>query len=336
LSESGEPEYLEMLKDEKSVENITITKPGTGAWVYMVPPVEGKLKRSERNTANVTLRYSSLTPLGDGVYASDTTWFYYFAPAQSGAGTDAPPKRGLAVLMPGLLGTPEGPLTLLTTRLTQDGWGVLRMVAQPARFVEFATITIGDDTPASEAVAPVAKLAAERSAECAYAVQAAAAWIEAKYPEFATKPRAILGCSGGALTLPTVVARESERYGPCVLIGGGSNFFLMTLRTNYKHVTNVRYTFNTQPDEKRATELSTAYLQQSPLDSYFTATALKGKPVWFLSADSDYAVPTPLADLLWEQLGRPERNIMENASHELLFAQLPGYFDAIITFVRGE
>lgn len=309
-----------------------ITFPGSGSWSYSIPKVSpgAKLKRSERNNANITLRYTSLLQNNPTSASLDTTWFYYYEPDKSVK------SKGLAILMPGLLGTPEGPLGQLTTKLMADGWGVLRLVAQPARFVENVEFTISPQSSAQQAVAALAELAAQRSAECAYAVQAASAFIEAKYPELKQTQRAIIGCSGGALTLPTVVAREPDRYRSCVLIGGGANFFLMTLKTNYKHVTNVRYTFTSPADDARITELSQAYLTLSPLDSYFTVSALHNKRVWYLNGGADYAVPTPLADLLWERLGKPKRIVMEGASHELLFAQLSGYIDEIVSFVGDE
>jgi fermentation-respiration switch protein FrsA (DUF1100 family) len=68
-------------------------------------------------------------------------------------------------------------------------------------------------------------------------------------------------------------------------------------------------------DERR---VDAAYLAAAPLDGYHTAKVLRDKPVLMLHGALDRAVPAVLGDLLWERLGRPERESMQ-VGHEMLF-----------------
>ena len=75
------------------------------------------------------------------------------------------------------------------------------------------------------------------------------------------------------------------------------------------------------------------YLKNAPLDSYHTAAALKGKPVLLIQGTTDLAVPSPLGDLLWERLGKPERWLQDGQGHEVLFMLLPQEFDKMMDWL---
>jgi len=321
--------------------------PAAGSWIYYVPerPAPGpdgkvRIKKSDRNPATMTLQFTSARVTGvdeEGkpeVVTLDKTMFYYLKPSSNTA------ERGVALIMPGLLGTPEGPMGKLTTLLRAQGWGVLRMLAQPATFVEPASFELDVGQPPEAQLQGIITLAGERTAECAYSVEAAFGYLETKFPQYASLPRVAVGFSGGALTLPTVISREPARYARAVLIGGGANFFLMTLETNYKNVTNVNYHWKSnQADAPAPGDLarwSQAYLSKSPLDSYFTAAVMKDKPTLVIMGEADYAVPSPLGDLLWERMGKPERIVVPDGSHELLFVVVPNYFDRVMEFIGGK
>lgn len=358
-AETESPELV-TLKERAGIGHALMFRgPGVGSWVYRVPrlpaPVDGEsvtIKKSERNNAALTLRFTSARmglkldggKMGDGIEQAgveggevvqlDSTYFYFYD------GKVGVAARGVVLMMPGLLGTPEGPMSKLTSQLCEKGWGVLRMVAQPARFVEAARFVLNADEPPQAQMGRLVELAGERSAECAYAVQSAFEYIEGKREGLAGLPRVAVGFSGGALTLPTVVAREPERYTRAVLVGGGANFFLMTLRTNYKHVTNIQYVWKVKgedvplPSLALQSQFSEAYLRGSPLDSYFTASVLRDKPTLSIVGDADYAVPTPLGTTLWERMGKPERIVIVDGSHERLFAEVPAYFERVVTFLN--
>ena len=254
------------------------------------------------------------------------TWFAFSLPR-------ADQTRGTALLMPGLFGTPPATLDLVTRRLRGDGWAVLRMMSQPSRFTAKATFEIDTGDPA-----PGLKLVAtefdDRTAECAYAVEAAFAFVERTHPDLARLPRIAVGMSGGAMTLPTVVAREPGRYAAAVLIAGGCDFFTMALESNYQYIVNA-FTFRwtpVEPPEEQRPALARLYLDAAALDSYHTAAALKGKPILMIHGSFDMAVPAHLGDLLWERLDKPERWV-KKAGHEEVFMRLPGDMDRLMQWV---
>jgi hypothetical protein len=249
-------------------------------------------------------------------------------------------SRGLVVLMPGLLGTPPSVVQALTEALCKDGWSVLRMWAQPSRFTESIDVPMnlaesGGEREIRQLASDVEALLRERLAECAYAVQAACAHVEDVYPAFKGLPRVAIGFSGGALTLPTVVAREPERYSAAVLVGGAANAFLLTLKTNYSFVGGPQYKFAQPASAEFIDAVNLAYLEQASLDAYHTAPTLKDKRLLFIHANADLAVPSPLGEVLWERSGRPRRVIRESG-HEDLFNRLVRDFPKILRFLRAE
>ena len=53
-----------------------------------------------------------------------------------------------------------------------------------------------------------------------------------------------------------------------------------------------------------------------------------------IQGTSDLAVPSPLGDLLWERMGKPERWLMEEAGHEVLFMMLPQKFGKMMEWLE--
>ena len=102
------------------------------------------------------------------------------------------------------------------------------------------------------------------------------------------------------MTLPTVVAREPDRYAAGIMVGGGADFWLMNHRSNYKNwIDAARENWvGPPPTPEQLAQLDELYLRKSPLDSYYTAAALKGKPTLMIQGTTDFAVPSPyLGDL---------------------------------------
>jgi hypothetical protein len=260
------------------------------------------------------------------------TWFGYFPPRAGAEGETR--VLGLALLMPGMFGTPEPILELFTRELQGRGWGVVRMMSQPSRFTERAVFEVDLLSP----LASVTKLAAEmntRVAEAAYAAEAAMAHVAAEHGEYTGKPRVAVGMSGGAMILPTVVAREPERYAAAVVIAGGANFFAMSDESNYKQIIGAA-DFEWTPREPTEEERRIAYelyLKHAPLDAFHTAVKLSGKPMLLIHGEFDGAVPARLGDLLWERLGKPERWV-EQAGHEEVFMKLPGRMAKILDWLE--
>jgi predicted esterase len=295
---------------------------GDNVFIVDASPVgEGEqVPRNQRNAAAMTLRYVSAEETsrdGERVTQLHTAWFTVFEPT---------------------LATPEGTLSQLTRSLTGRNWLVVRMVAQPSRFlerVEFVIDSASPDFPAASARV-IATTFDERGAECAYAAQAAIAFVERERPALNDLPRVAIGFSGGAMTLPTVVAREPGAYDGAIMVGGGCDFWLMTQTSKYNQwIGAVSASWRgaegtPTDDQKRA--LDEAYLRASRLDSYHTAQALANKPVLVMLGDMDQAVPAPLGELLATRLERAGANVTvqrEPMGHEALFMTLPKRFDAI-------
>lgn len=255
------------------------------------------------------------------------TWFAVFEPQGE--------RRGVALLMPGLFGTPEPVLKLFATRLRGDGWVVLRMMAQPSSFTDKRVFELSSALD-REQIAEFARDADERAAECAYAVEGAFKFLEAETPALAGQPRIAVGMSGGAMTLPTVVAREPGRYSATVMIAGGCDFLALTNETNYTMLVDavrIRWTPE-EPTPEQYKAVDEAYLAAVSLDSYHTALAMRGTSMLMIHGEHDAAVPARLGDLLWERLGRPER-WSEPAGHEEVFIKLPPRMDKIMEWVRS-
>ena len=242
--------------------------------------------------------------------------------------------RGLALVMPGLFGTPDPVIDVMVRRLRQDRWCVLRLLSQSSRFTEHEEFHIDPSRDLDLAGKRIASLLTRRAADCAYAVQAAFDHVLSTRPELAVKPRIAMGGSAGAITMPTIIAKEPHKYSAIVMVGGGCDFWLLNERSNYRRgVDAFRVKWigrDPTPDEERT--LDTAYLRNAPLDSFHTAKALHAKPVFLFYGTLDRAVQTPLCDLLWERLGRPERQTV-NFGHEMLFASLAFHLTDITNWI---
>lgn len=246
------------------------------------------------------------------------TWFALYDPGKG-------PARGIAVVMPGIFGTPEAVFDQVVRHFQSRGWVVLRMMAQPSGYTERLDVDIH---PGPEAERNAATLLArafdDRAAECAYAVEAALAWAEEKRPEVRGGHRVILGGSGGAMSLPPVAARLPGTFDAAVLIAGGADFASIAATSNYEDwIDSVHIRWSGQvgtPQQIRS--LSDAYLEESLLDAYHTAPALKGTRLLVLQASRDKAVPATQQELLWQRLGEPERRLL-SMGHETLFVSLP-------------
>ena len=258
----------------------------------------------------------------------ERTWFAFYSPVE-GKG-----ERGVALVIPGMFGTPKPVVDQLTRRLRENGWYVLRMLSHPSRFTERVTFKIDPDR-LDEAGTRIAAELMARTAECAYAAQAMFANLEHEDPALASLPRVAIGMSGGGIVLPTVMAREADRYDAGVIIAGGSNYFETTYRSNYKDLIDaVHFDWGDdyRPTRDDWVRLSELYLEHAPLDSFHTAVLVSDKPMLMVHGAIDRAVPSDLGDQLWEQLGQPERRVLP-VGHELLFALLPSQFGAIVTWL---
>lgn len=266
---------------------------------------------------------------GSKIPSIERTGFAFYNPLKpAGAGGVTPPprpSRGIALVMPGIFGTPEGSLESLVASLRRDGWHVLRMLAQPSRFTQAVAWTI--DPAASDAEIDalgkeIAGTLTNRAAECAYAVEGAFRYVHMLHPELAEMPRIAIGFSGGAISLPTVVAKEPAKYKAAVLVGGACHYWLTNAHSTYADMIRaIRVEWTAQPTLEQRRRVAEAYLRHAPLDAFHTAAALRGTPTLVIQANADSAVASVLGDVLWERLGKPDRWIRPG-EHLPLFISL--------------
>lgn len=271
----------------------------------------------------------------------ERTWFAFYAPKASKNVTaaNAPSERGIALVMPGIFGTPEGTLESTVASLRSRGWFVLRMLAQPSRFTQRVTFTVDPEASDEGMDAKGAEIAAVltgRAAECAYAVQGAFQHILKEHAELAGLPRIAIGFSGGAITLPVVVAREPDKYAAAVLVGGGAHYWLINAHSTYADmIAAISIDWTKAPTLEQRRRVADAYLRHAPLDSFHTAAALRGKPTLMIQANADSAVAAVLGDVLWERAGRPDRWIRPG-EHLPLFISLIKDLPAINDWLDGH
>ena len=259
------------------------------------------------------------------------TWFHYRDPIEK---ESRPEPVGTIVLLPGMFGTPHPIVNGLEKYWRNQGYGVIRMRSQPSRFTQHEMFAVKKGRESGVA-RKAARLNDERVAEGAYATKAALDYVHGLRPELVGKPAVLVGMSGGAMMLPTVYAYSPHAYDGAVLIAGGADFLSIAIESNYKKwidasvfdfkADSQEARLNTdlgKPTKEQLATLSSVYLEHSKLDAYHTATELGDIPVLMLHASLDQAVPASSGELLYQQLGEPDRWTYP-LGHELIFAGLP-------------
>ncbi|HRJ49387.1 MAG TPA: hypothetical protein PKU91_02570, partial [Phycisphaerales bacterium] len=278
------------------------------------------------------------------------TWFAYYDPIDGDADTDEPGEEdtadavrawGVVLVMPGLYGTPEPTIDVLVRRLRESGLGVLRMLSQPSRFTERTRLDL-DPGAIEQGVDRAVSILGDRVGECALSAQAAWWFLESQRPDLAGVPKVVLGTSGGAMILPTVVAREPDRYAAGVLVAGAADLWLIARRSAYVNdARSIEVRVNgrvIEGEEAGAIDwrrFDRLYLERAALDPFHTARALHGKPTLMLHGSADAAVPAPLGDVLWERLGRPERWVYATGHEGLIIEMLSHETQKIIEWIRS-
>ncbi len=266
------------------------------------------------------------------------TWFAYFNPRPA---VTNPPGRvtlvrpqGIAVVLPGIFGTPENVIDPLISTLRDRGWGVLFMLAHPSRFTEHARFEVGDDTDLDVAGSQIADMLTDRASECAYSVHGAMLYVRQTVPGAAEVPVSIVGLSGGAIVLSTVISRDPVMFQSAVTIAGGADFLGIALESAYTGWINaVRVVLKDGArKEDVARRLLDIYHQHAALDSTRTFGVLSTMPTLMIHANHDRAVPARYGDLAWQLAGKPERWSI-GMGHELLFMTLPWHVDRICDWI---
>ena len=296
-------------------------------------------KQSPSNLPDLAFKFVSATPIeSDAAVAEPAedhvelqrTWFTCRDPDQKQEQDD---PIGTIVLLPGMFGTPDVIVDALENYWHHQGYEILRMRSHPSRFTQHAMMKVvaGQELSIAQQAAAIND---DRVAEGAYATKAALDHLFALRPNLADKPTVLVGMSGGAMMLPTVYAYSPESYSGAVLIAGGADFLTIAIKSNYKSwIDAMVFDFSGKdvsemnmdlgkPSVEQMKVLSQGYLLSSKLDAYHTATEMGEVPVLMLHATTDKAVPAATGELLYEQLGKPERWSYP-IGHELIFAGLP-------------
>ncbi|MCC6228662.1 MAG: alpha/beta hydrolase [Phycisphaerales bacterium] len=296
----------------------------SGAFVIDVSPTDADRPVQPLVKPTEYLQFASAQSRDGKELKLERTWFaYYDAPADMQV-------KGVVVFLPGLLGTPPGTIEQFIRATNSQGWAILRMLAQPSRFLERVDFEID---PRQDLAGPGRLIAGafdNRISECGFAVEGAMRHLFRVRPALSDLPRVAVGFSGGAITLPAVVAREANAYAGVAIIAGGADFFLITVQSSYTPMLNaVKYRWRDRaPSAAEVSALDREYLRASKFDPYNCCSVLIGKPTLLIQGGVDSAVPSHAGDLLWERLGRPERMVVP-LTHELLFAKLPAEFTRI-------
>ncbi len=262
--------------------------------------------------------------------AIQRTWFTFAEP-------EGVRPRGLAILMPGMFATPREVSDRAERGLLMRGWAVLRMLSPPSRMTQRTVYSIPLDRDNSAVMRRIARDLDNRVAECAYAVKAAADHVVRGSRTLPGAPRVIIGMSGSAIALPTIVAHEPEAYDAAVIIAGGANSFSIARRSSYRDwIDSVGFEFTPiAPTNAELAAIDDAYLAHSTLDGAHTASAMQHIPTLMIHGSTDTAVPSDSGDLLWERLGKVERWVMP-VGHELVFAAIPLRLVGILDWIDAQ
>jgi hypothetical protein len=216
--------------------------------------------------------------------------------------------------------------------LRSRGWAVLWVDSSTVR-PETTVIRVdpGNPEPAAETIA---QNVSDRVSEIAYAVEAGLDFIGRERPDIPLSPLVLCAYSAGALSAPTVAALIPNRIDAAVLVGGGANLLDISQRSALTDG-GLKLQWKSRPSSQDRDHLESLYLDKCRLDPYWTAQALRDKPVLMLHAVLDQIVPASDGDLLYKRLGCPERvNFL--LGHELLFFRLPAHKIMIADWIEDR
>lgn len=321
---------------------------GPGSLVYL-PPAElrdpdAPVEPGDESfvVAFVSARELPRSTPDDPRIAIERTWLAFYDAA-------SPEPKGTIVIIPGMLGTPQPIIEGKVRYWRNSGYAVLRFLSHPSRFTERIEVPIpaGEEERVGRELADVYD---QRTAECAFAADAALDYVFARRAGLKDKPVVLVGMSGGAMVLPTVYAYAPHRYHAGVLIAGGANFLKISALSNYADWIDAMV-LDWEPDKpdttgratpERLERLNNGYLGASRLDATHTAPEMAAIPTLVLHATRDRAVPSDTGDVLWRLLGQPERWVF-NVGHEVIFVMLPtqsgrmqAWIDRTLATSRGE
>jgi hypothetical protein len=318
-------EYLEHLGDAAGITADGVKDEGYNALVFEVPPA---FAQAQAEGGAKTLLFVSLR---EDSHEIERTWM-----ACEPATTEE--VRGVAVIVPGTFGYPPELYEKWSDDLRSRGWSVLRLLSQPSRFTEQIKIDVAAGEGAAEGKA-FAEHADDRTAECAFAVEAGIEHMEQLDGRLEGKPRAILGFSGGAILAPAVVAYNPDAYETAVLVAGGANAASISIDSTFmkQFIKSVFFTFEDGAVDRPAFEQ--AYLEHASLDSYHAAARFDDDTrVLVVDGSFDKAVPFASSAVMVDRFMAggitPVRRTYPT-NHVMLFVALSEMVGQINSWVDG-
>ena len=183
----------------------------------------------------------------------------------------------------------------------------------------------------------IANLTDDVIASNAYAAEAVYLYLSKHRPELLRGPFVLSGFSAGSLVVPAIAARLSCMDQPpqidaVVLVGSGADLFAlgrdssltdggMTIRFDKK-----------KPDRAFLNQVHDAYLTHITLDPFVAASRMRELDVLQVHAWRDVWVPAKCGELLYQQLGQPDR-LTVYTGHVGLFFRLGLYDDFIADWI---
>lgn len=319
--------FLEAVGDSAGITAQDVQDEGYNSLVFEVSPA---FARAQAEGGARTLLFVSLR---EETYEIERTWMAY-EPATTEE------LNGVAVIVPGTFGYPAELYEKWSDDLRGRGWSVLRLLSQPSRFTEQIMIDVEAGEGAAEGEA-FARHADDRTAECAYAVEAGVAHMTQLDGRLEGKPRAILGFSGGAILAPSVVAYNPEAYETAVLVAGGANAASISIDSTFmkQFIKSVFFTFGGEDRASDRAALEQAYLEHATLDSYHAAAQFDDDTrVLVVDGSFDKAVPFASSGLMIERFETggitPVRRTYPT-NHVMLFLSLSEMIEQVNEWVDG-
>ena len=242
-----------------------------------------------------------------GVPQINRTWWTRYEPLSTHA--------GVAVLLPGMLATPEPIIEGLLLGLRAQGWTVLRMIAHPSRYTEDQLVMVTPQRDPNEIATEFARGVDTRIGGL---VQSVNDVLDAHNQ--LVGPRVLIAMSGGTLASPALLATTRDVFDAAVLIGAGADLLSMSEQSNYAgFLGGLQLGWQGEPENLlRQDDIVTAYRGIPSQDPYHQAPAVRINRLLMIQGSTDQAVPAALGEILWQRLGQPERWLAP-AGHEVLF-----------------
>ncbi len=218
-------------------------------------------------------------------------------------------KRGICVLLPGILGKNSAPAVEFALR--EDGWLVIEVAPPLLDCVRAALLQAKqlDDFQKGCFVGAALDFVIDRAATATIQQLILVGLTD---PSLRRAPLLVLGESLGAIMGVGLVATGIVPHDAAIFVAGGGSLLDVAVSSVIADLYFDRDLFNT-PEFRRG------YASTSRLDPLAAASTLVGCPVVVITAEKDDIVKSATQESLWIALGKPPR-FMYEGGHLALFS----------------